>query len=101
MRRIHESDHWQRSPILSESAGKFFCKVLGITAASTVSANENFTFTVEAIDYQVGNFFDFREHRFALAEIPHQADRLVCSVSCWFEFHLIPVSFPGTQRICR
>jgi hypothetical protein len=33
----------------------------GITSASAISTNENFTLAVEAIDYQARNFFDFRK----------------------------------------
>jgi len=38
---------------------------------------------------QIGNYFDFPEYRFAFTEMPHQANRLVRSFSCRFEFHII------------
>jgi hypothetical protein len=84
--------------ILSESASKLLRKVLGITSASTVSTNENFAFTVEAIDDQIRSFFDFCEYRFAITEILHQADCLARSISCRFEFHVILFVFDLAQR---
>src|SRR5215471_2221277 len=101
MRRIHQSDYWQRSPILSESAGKLFRKVRSITAASTISTNENFTLTFEAIDYQIRNFFNFREYRFAFTEMLQEPDRFIRSVSCRFEFHIIDPTDGTVAHECQ